>query len=137
MSVPNPIEVKTPKTADAFTIDRANRLFRLKDHPAFPDLFQISQELVAEATAALVDFQGWDKDQIALLKARAQAAKEHHNQFFGRIFERIAEGIQVAVETKVTAPIDPIKVAEEADNIRIEILKNHDENEEIRVAGSF
>ena len=59
-------------------IERANRLLALKAMPGFIELMRLGQELVNEATAVMVDFPGWDKDQMAILKARAQAAKEYH-----------------------------------------------------------
>lgn len=86
----------TPRTTE--NIERANRLLAFKSSPAFNEIFRLSTALVDEATAALVDYGGWDKDQIAVLKARAQAAKEYHQLLFTRMAEIIAAGVMEAKE---------------------------------------
>lgn len=78
---------------DASKIERGNRFLALRSHPAYNDLVALSQSLVLQAAGTLVDYPGWDKDQIAALKQRAQAAKEFHEQLFGAIVETIKEGI--------------------------------------------
>ena len=78
---------------DGNKIERGNRFLALRSHPAYNDLVAVSWSLVAQAAATLVDYPGWDKDQIAALKQRAQAAKEFHDQLFGNITEAIHEGI--------------------------------------------
>ena len=78
---------------DANKIERGNRFLALRSHPAYNDLVALSLRLVHQAAATLVDYPGWDKDQIAALKQRAQAAKEFHEQLFGTITEAIQEGI--------------------------------------------
>ena len=82
--------------ADPNKIERGNRFLALRSHPAYNDLVSLSLSLVQQAAQTLVDYPGWDKDQIAALKQRAQAAKEFHELLFGTITEAIQEGITEA-----------------------------------------
>jgi len=111
-------------------IERANRFMALREHPAYNDLFRISQGLVEEATANLIDYPGWDKDQIAVLKARAQAAKEHHKLLFVKIAEAIQEGIGEAKQS-----LSEREKAEQSDQLRAAVLSHMDGD--VRVGGSY
>lgn len=114
-----------PRTTEA--IERANRFMALREHPAYNDLFRISQGLVDEATANLIDYPGWDKDQIAVLKARAQAAKEHHRLLFVKIAEAIQDGIGEAKQS--------LNRSEQSDQLRGAVLSHFDNDG--RVGGSY
>jgi len=126
----NPFEPTTTPT-----IDRANRLTSLKNHPGFLDLLCISKDLVNTATAALIDFGGWDAQQIMVLKARAQAAKEHHDLLIAKVHDAIRDGI-----AESQASSFPEKTAEEAvaqgDYVRQAALQKFDDMD-TRAAGSF
>lgn len=87
----------------------ANRLVLLKSSPGFNDLVGIVKELELEATASLVDFAGWDKDQIASLKSRAQAAKELCHEIFIRIDERILAGASSSNTRVESAQADTLR----------------------------
>lgn len=115
----------TPRTTE--TIERANRFLAFRDSPAFHEIFRLSQSLVEQAAAALVDYPGWDKDQIACLKARAQAAKEHHALLFATIQETIVQGVAEAKNSMTGT--------ESSDKLRDQIFKNMDS--ENRVPGSY
>lgn len=119
----------TPRTTE--TIERANRYLAFRDSPAYHEVFRLSQSLVDGATAALVDYGGWDKDQIACLKARAQAAKEHHALLFATIHETINAGVSEAAQSMgIQATM------EASDKLRDRILSNMDAAES-RVPGSY
>jgi hypothetical protein len=122
MNGPEPF---TPRTTE--TIERANRFLAFRDSPAFHEIFRLSQSLVDTATAALVDYPGWDKDQIAVLKARAQAAKEHHALMFSSIQETINLGVAEAANS--------LSAIEASDKLRDQVLRKMDS--ESRVPGSY
>ena len=126
----NPFPITTTTT-----IERANRLISLKAHPGFIDLLRISNDLVQEATTTLVIYPGWDKDQISVLKARAQAAKEHHEQLFTRIIRAIQEGINEAKESEL--PGKSVSDAlEQGDYVRTAVLEKF-EDLDSRIPGSY
>src|ERR1700730_3429728 len=114
----------TPRTTE--TIERANRFLAFRDSPAYHEIFRLSQSLGDSATAALVDYPGWDKDQIACLKARAQAAKEHHALLFATIQETINTGVAEAKSS--------LGAVEASDKLRHSVLSNMDAAES-RVPG--
>lgn len=116
-----------PRTTES--VERANRFMALREHPSFNDLYRLSQSLVDEATANLIDYPGWDKDQIAVLKARAQAAKEHHARLFMKITEAIQDGVSEAQEA-----LSERELSEQSDQLRAAVLSKFDN--ESRVAGS-
>jgi hypothetical protein len=87
-----PSILNTDSTSDA--IARGNRLHILKQSPGFADLYRISEMLVKHATDALVNYPGWDQQQISVLKSRAQALSEHHVQLFSMVNEALAEARQ-------------------------------------------
>jgi hypothetical protein len=116
-----------PRTTEV--IEKANRLMALRENPGYNDLFRISTALVEEATANLIDYPGWDKDQIAVLKARAQAAKEHHQQLFARMFEAISAGVNEA-----RGALSEREKIEQSDQLRAAAMTAFDSD--MRVAGS-
>jgi hypothetical protein len=124
MPDPNPF---VPRTTEV--IEKANRLMALRENPGYNDLFRISTVLVEEATANLIDYGGWDKDQIAVLKARAQAAKEHHQALFARMFEAISAGVNEA-----RGVVNDREKVEQSDQLRAAALSTYDSD--MRVAGS-
>jgi len=119
------------------TIDRANRLLSLRANPGFRDVFQMSQEIVDSITATAIDYPGWDMQQLMVLKARAQAAKEHHELFFAKLQEAINDGVREA-----TASTLPEKTAaeilEQGDYVRQEVLAHFSEMDgDNRIPGSY
>lgn len=70
----------------------SNRLRSVVNNSGWMDVRKIIDDISDEATANLVDFAGWDKDQIAVLKARAQAAKELREEIYMRVSKAIQEG---------------------------------------------
>jgi hypothetical protein len=138
-STPSPVTEATapfvPTTTPA--IERANRLMSLRAHPGFLDVIRISQELVQSAIETCIDYPGWDKDQITVLKVRMQAAKEHHVLLLSKIEEAVQAGI---AEGKALSTMLPPKTAEESidqsDYVRQEMLKRFEEQDQ-RIAGSY
>jgi hypothetical protein len=128
-----PLSPFVPETTP--TIERANRLISVRSNPGFLDILRISQELVDRAAAVLVDYGGWDPQQIMVLKARAQAAKEHHNTLLGSINDAIREGVE---EGRTVAP--SAKTATDAldqgDHVRRIVLEKFEEFDS-RPAGSY
>jgi hydroxyethylthiazole kinase-like sugar kinase family protein len=124
-----------PTTTPA--IERANRLISLRTHPGFLDILRLSQELVDSATAILVNYGGWDKDQITVLKVRAQAAKEHHELLIAKINDAIQDGI---AEGRAQAETLPTKTAEESvdqgDYVRQKMMQKFEELD-TRPSGSY
>lgn len=132
MSVLQPFAVTTTPI-----VERANRLLSVKSNPGFIDILRISQQLVDEATDASVDYPGWDAQQITVLKCRAQAAKEHHQQLIRRIMAAIQDGLDAAKADLSSMPAKtPTEIIEQGDLVRQEFLKKA-EDLDSRVPGSF
>jgi hypothetical protein len=112
-------------------IDRGRRLFQLRQTPGFVDLYKLSEALVPHAIDAVVDFPGWDEQQISALKARAQAAKEFHNTLFGEIDKAVVDANEEheAELVRKAAERDTQTVAEEADQLRNETFKKFEDME--------
>ena len=122
----------------SYNIERANRLMALRVHPGFSDLVRISQSLVDEATAIAIDFAGWDAQQISILKARAQAAKEHHALLFAKMTEAIREGVEEQAASANLPDKSVREVLETGDLVRQEVLtKFSDLDQESRLPGSY
>jgi hypothetical protein len=122
----------------SYNIERANRLMALRVHPGFSDLVRISQSLVDEATAIAIDFAGWDAQQISILKARAQAAKEHHALLFAKMTEAIREGVEEQAASANLPDKSVREVLETGDLVRQEVLtKFSDLEQESRLPGSY
>ena len=122
----------------SYNIARANRLMALRVHPGFSDLVRISQSLVDEATAIAIDFAGWDAQQISILKARAQAAKEHHALLFAKMTEAIREGVEEQAASANLPDKSVREVLETGDLVRQEVLtKFSDLDQESRLPGSY
>jgi|SRR5208282_3287542 len=124
-------------------IERANHLLALKGHPGFRELVLLSQELVQTAVDTCIDYGGWDKDQIVVLKVRMQAAKEHHQTLFAKIQEAVQIGLAEMQQLQSENVIQP-KTAQEAiehgDFVRQRILQESaewDTGHETRAPGSF
>lgn len=124
----------TPTTTQR--IERANRLMALRAHPGFLDLVRLSLDLVKEPADILVDFNGWDPMQITLLKARAQAAKEHHDMLMAKIQEAIQGGIAEAAEQDL-ATKSPQEIVEQSDRVRAAVLSEFKKMDENRIPGSY
>jgi hypothetical protein len=132
MSALNPFVVTTTPT-----IERANRLLSVKANPGFIDILRISQQLVDEAVNASVDYPGWDAQQITVLKCRAQAAKEHHQQLIRRIMVAIQDGLDAAkVDLENLPQKTAAEVIDQGDLVRQETLK-HFSDLDSRVPGSY
>jgi hypothetical protein len=120
-----------------------NRLHALKQSPGYGDLYRISDTLVKKAVSALVEYPGWDQQQIAILKSRAQAATEHHAMLFSLVNEALVDASREADShaEKEASRRTPREVVEEADELRAASLYAFDGLDEIiqdsRPAGSF
>lgn len=135
----NPIPVSAgaapfiPTTTPA--IERANRLISVRSNPGFLDILRISQEIVDSATKILIQYPGWDPQQITVLKVRAQAATEHHEMLLAKINEAIRDGV-----AEGTAQSLPEKSADDAvdqgDYVRQQVLQRFEEQDG-RLAGSY
>ena len=123
------------------TIERANRLMSLQANQGFPDLWEISQDLVKNLTATAIEYPGWDLQQLLVLKARAQAAKEHHELLFGTIKDAIEAGIleqKAAMESAKPTPEEIRSAIEQGDLVRQAVLTKFDQKDaEQRTAGSY
>lgn len=119
-------------------IEQANRLMGLTAHPGFNDLVRISQMLRDNAIAQVVDYPGWDPQEVMVLKARAQAAKEHHMLLLSTIRDTIEKGIMASQEAQ--ADVLSRATADEAlahgDLVRQKVLERFTELE-TRPAGSY
>lgn len=82
----------TKEPTAAAVLALANRMIALKASPGFHDLRLICEMLEQEATEAIIEYPGHDRDQLFVLKVRAQAAKELVVELFGRIEGAIANG---------------------------------------------
>ena len=119
-------------------IERANRLLSLRSNPGFADAWQISKALSDDATRTSVTYPGWDPQQIMVLKARAQAALEHHELFFAKIQEAIVEGVQEQSLQMNLAEKTPTEILETGDYVRQEVLTHFAELDvENRIPGSY
>jgi hypothetical protein len=119
-------------------IERANRLLSLRANPGYRDVFQISQDIVKQLTANAIDYPGWDLQQLMTLKARAQAAKEHHEILFGKIAEAIHDGVQADAVRSQSAPKPVSEVMEQGDYVRQQVLTKFEEyDSEGRLPGSY
>lgn len=125
------------QTTTTPNIERANRLISVRSNPGFLDILRISQEIVDNQTACIVDYPGWDKDQMTVLKVRAQCSKEHHQLLLAKINEAIQLGVAEASSQVFNLPE---KTAEEAvdqgDFVRQRVLE-HFEDQDNRPAGSY
>lgn len=132
VTVANPIaDTTTP------AIQRANRLMSLRSNPGYQDLLQISAQLVKEASDTSIDYPGWDAQQIAVLKSRAQGSKAHHEEMQRRIQSAIQDGIAEGRAMRDTLPqVSAEEALETGDFVRQEVLKKFEE-EENRPAGSY
>ena len=73
-----------------------NRLAATKASPGWVDVCKIIRDLEQEAIDTSVNFEGWDTEQIVILKARAQATREMRAQIFIRIEGAILQGAIVS-----------------------------------------
>lgn len=119
------------------TIDRANRLASLQVQPGFADLWKISKALSDEATHISVTYGGWDSQQIMVLKARAQAALEHHERFFAKIRDAVAEGVQE--QSALDNPRDKSipEIIEQGDYVRQQVLTRFEEMDATGLPGTY
>ena len=119
-------------------IDRSNRLLSLRSNPGFRDAWQISKDMSDEAGRISITYGGWDPNQIMVLKARAQAALEHHETFFARIKEAINDGIQEQAAQVNLPEKTPAEILEQGDYVRQEVLAHFsDMDAEGRLPGSY
>jgi hypothetical protein len=126
--------VQTPASA----IDRANRLLSLRANPGFADARRISKDMADEAGRISITYPGWDPQQIMVLKARAQAALEHHELFFSKIQEAIREGVQAQANHATLSEKTPTEILEQGDYVRQEVLAHFsDLDSETRSPGSY
>lgn len=137
-SVPSPVEGVSPFVpVTTPTIERANHLMSLREHPGFVDLIRISQEIVKEAEDICGNYGGWDEKQITALQIQMRVARTHHQRLLSKMAEAIEQGIQ---EAQNQIPTIPVKSAEEAvdqgDYVRQRVLEKFQENDN-RAAGSY
>jgi hypothetical protein len=112
----------TPEPISTPAIERANRLLSVRTNPGFADIVQISLELVNSLTATAIDYPGWDKDQLMVLKVRAQTAKEHHELLFAKIIEAIRTGIEEQAANSNLTKKSVTEILEQGDLVRQEVL---------------
>jgi hypothetical protein len=122
----------------SYNIERANRLMALRVHPGFQDLVRISQAMADEAGRISITYPGWDPNQLMVLKARAQAALEHHELLFAKISEAIREGVEEQAASANLPDKSVREVLETGDLVRQEVLtKFSDLDQESRLPGSY
>jgi hypothetical protein len=119
-------------------IERANRLLSLRSNPGYQDVLQMSKEIVDMLTATTIEYPGWDLQQLMTLKARAQAAKEHHEILFAKIADAIHEGIQAQAALNNTAEKPISDIVDHGDYVRQQVLTKFEEfDSEGRLPGSY
>lgn len=119
------------------TIERANRLMAIRSHPGFVDIVQIALDIAKEPNDTLLNYPGWDALQIAILKTRAQTAKEFKEELFKRIVVAINEGVVEARNLQSQLPTkSAVELIEEHDFVRRKALEVFSEMDN-RVAGSY
>ena len=129
---------ETPMQAALPVIDIANRLLSLRSNPGFAEAWRISKDMTDEAARISITYPGWDPQQIMVLKARAQAALEHHEGFFARIQEAINVGIQAQAAQSNMSDKTPTEVLETGDYVRQEVLTHFAEmDSESRLPGTY
>ncbi len=125
-------------SSESPTIARANRLLSLRANPGFQDAFRISKEMADEAGRISITYGGWDPNQIMVLKARAQAALEHHELFFAKIVEAIRTGIEEQASSSTLPEKSVQEVLETGDFVRQEVLTRFSEmDQDGRLPGSY
>lgn len=138
-SSPSPVTAATVPFAATTTpaIERANRLISVRSNPGFLDIIRISEDLVKNAYELAADSPAWDPNQIVLLKARMQAAKEHHELLFAKILEAIRAGVEEASAKANELPSKTVEeILEQGDYVRQEVLRKFDDMD-LRPAGSY
>lgn len=116
-------------TLNDASVARANRLLGVRSHEGWQDVMDIATRLVHDVMNTAVDFEGWDAQQITVLKGRAQGAKAIVDQLIIEINEAINLGIYVAR----TNEGENYEAVAQTDELRETIL-SHGEG---RVAGSY
>ena len=123
------------------TIDRANRLMGLTSHPGWNDLVAISINTVKVAEAAVVMFEGWDKDELAARSIAFRAAKRSHDILLASVASAIQTGVQEAAESlarSAEALPNDRNATDLADDLRSAVLRQVEEtSQETRIPGSF
>lgn len=120
------------------TVDRANRLLALKAHPGFNDLVALSEQTVSAARAALVDYEGWDRDELLARSIAFRAAVKSHEMLFVRVAQAIQAGIEEAAALKSSADPFSSDAADMADQLRVMVLQQEKEsNYDTRTPGSY
>lgn len=133
----NPYEART-----TMTIDRANRLHALKGHPGFQDLIALSQRTVDVSKDALVNYAGWDKDELVARSIAFRAAVKSHEMLFVRMAQAIQEGIEEAMQIQgsqaTPSDLTNRESADMADELRALVLQQIDNNSyDTRVPGTY
>lgn len=119
------------------TIDRANRLASLQIQPGFSDLWKLSLEISNELTATAVDYPGWDLQQLLVLKARAQAAKEHHERLFLKLNAIIHAGIEEQAAADNPRDKSIPEIIEQSDYVRLQVLTKFEEMDAEGLPGTY
>ena len=118
--------------------ERANRLMALRAHPGFQEAWQISKQLSDEAGRISITYPGWDPTQIIILKSRAQAALEFHEQLFGRIAGAIRDGIEEQAAASNLHDKTPAEVLEQGVYVRQQVLSRFEDlDTETRIPGTY
>jgi hypothetical protein len=123
-------------------IQRANHLLAVRQHPGFIEIMTLLQEIVKMAHDNVDTYPGWDKEQMAILVCRSQAAKQLQEMLITRIQEAIAAGIQESriLEEQQFVAKTPAEALEQGDYVRQQVLKKFhelDTGNESRAPGSF
>lgn len=134
ISLTNPFEART-----TLSIDMANRLFALRGQPGFIDLIRLSEETVKVAEDAFVNFDGWDKDELAARSIAFKAARRFHQMLWSRVESVIQGGIEEARQARQEAVDDPFgkDAADMADNLRVAVLERQSDMYDTRVSGTY
>jgi len=122
----------------SLAIDKANRLHSLRAHPGFNDLVALSEETVRIAERELVEFAGWDKDELVARSIAFRAAKKSHERLFMGIMRTIQEGIEEAAILRGSEDPYSREAVEMADELRLKVLQHAEAtNYETRIPGSY
>jgi len=121
------------------SLDVANRLHALRSQPGYYDLIRLSGECVRVAEDAFVNFEGWDKDELAARSIAFRSAKRFHEMLWMKVESVIQSGIEEARQARENAMDDPYgkEAADMADSLRAVVLQRQADTYDTRIPGTY
>jgi len=122
VTVDRPFEPRT-----TLAVDRANRLHSLIAHPGWNDMVALSEQTVKIAEDALVNFEGWDRDELVARSIAFRAAKKSHQRLFNGIQQAVQAGVEEAAVLMDSEDPFSRATADMADDLRVRILQHEEQ----------